>query len=93
MPILEIEPGPGPGTVPLIRRLRPRTEVIAVNFGELPDATDPFDAPAHWPAAGARFSWGDAEIARRLGQRTEAAARPVGSRGALRTISPTFFRP
>src|SRR5687768_12385973 len=46
MPILEIEPGPGPGIVPLMRRLRPRTEVIAVDFGELPDSTDPFDAPS-----------------------------------------------
>ncbi len=44
MPILEVEPGPG--IVPLFRQLPPRTAVIAADFGEVPDSTDPFDAPS-----------------------------------------------
>src|SRR4051794_20495336 len=42
-PILELEPGPS--VVPLIRELPPRTGVLAVDFGALPDPTDPFSAP------------------------------------------------
>ncbi|MET0419558.1 MAG: beta family protein [Actinoplanes sp.] len=44
MPILEVEPGPG--LVPLIRQLPPRTGAIAVDFSELPDSHDPFAAPS-----------------------------------------------
>jgi hypothetical protein len=42
-PILELEPGPG--VVPLIREMPPRTGVLAVDFGALPDPDDPYAAP------------------------------------------------
>lgn len=44
MPILELDSGPG--VLPLIRELPPRTGAIAVDFGELPDSPDPFAAPS-----------------------------------------------
>ncbi|MFI6073641.1 beta family protein [Actinoplanes sp. NPDC051343] len=43
LPILELEPGPS--IMPLIRRLPPRTGVIAVDFGRLPDPDDPLISP------------------------------------------------
>jgi hypothetical protein len=44
IPILELEPGPG--IVPLIRQMPPRTGAIAVDFGELPDSPDPLVVPS-----------------------------------------------
>ena len=44
MPILELEPGPG--IIPLIRQLPPRTGAIAVDFGGLPEPSDPLEALA-----------------------------------------------
>ncbi|GAB2597918.1 hypothetical protein Aab01nite_73670 [Paractinoplanes abujensis] len=44
MPILELEHGPG--VLPLIRELPPRTGALAVDFGELPDPADPLVAPS-----------------------------------------------
>jgi T4 beta protein len=44
MPILELEPGPG--VLPLIRQLPPRTGVIAVDFGNLPESPDRLESPS-----------------------------------------------
>lgn len=44
VPILELEPGPS--VVPLIRRLPPRTGVVAIDLGGLPDPADRLAAPS-----------------------------------------------
>ncbi|MDY7085616.1 MAG: beta family protein [Actinomycetota bacterium] len=44
LPILELDHSSG--ILPLIRELPPRTGVLAVDFGEVPDPADPLEAPS-----------------------------------------------
>lgn len=44
LPILELDHSSG--ILPLIRELPPRTGALAVDFGEVPDAADPLEAPS-----------------------------------------------
>ncbi len=46
MPILEVDEEQGPGILPLIRELPPRTGALAVDFGEIPEPADPLAAPS-----------------------------------------------